>query len=160
MKMYKRVLLAYDGSVEGALALREGALLAKACCSKVFLLSVVPETAGVQMAEGVQGGVVAQLTETYRDLLERAVERLRQLGFDPDARLHVGEPSATIGAVAREIGADLVVVGHRHQSLLSRWWSGSAEGYLCDHAGCSLLLCCNPISDEAFEAEVQAAVVA
>ena len=31
--MYKRILLAYDGTEEGALALREGALLAKSCCA-------------------------------------------------------------------------------------------------------------------------------
>ena len=39
--MYKRVLLAYDGSVEGRTALREGALLARQCGAEVFLLSVL-----------------------------------------------------------------------------------------------------------------------
>lgn len=33
--MFRTVLLAYDGSPEGALALREGALLAKACGAQV-----------------------------------------------------------------------------------------------------------------------------
>jgi hypothetical protein len=41
--MYKRILLAYDGSVEGRTALREGALLARQCGAEVFLLSVVAE---------------------------------------------------------------------------------------------------------------------
>ena len=36
--MYKRILLAYDGSVEGRTALREGALLARQCGAEVFLL--------------------------------------------------------------------------------------------------------------------------
>ena len=36
--MFKTVLLAYDGSREGALALQEGALLAKACGAHVHLL--------------------------------------------------------------------------------------------------------------------------
>ena len=35
--MYKRILLAYDGSVEGRTALREGALLARQCGAEVFL---------------------------------------------------------------------------------------------------------------------------
>ena len=39
--MYKKVLLAYDGSVEGRRALREGAKLAQLCRSEVFLLAVV-----------------------------------------------------------------------------------------------------------------------
>ena len=158
--MFKKVLLAYDGTREGALALREGALLAKACGAQVHLLSVVPCTAGVQIAESQSGGVVAQLTESHRALLERAVQRLRDLGFEPVARLVLGEPAPTIGHMAHEIGADLVVVGHRHQSLLSRWWSGSTEAYLSDHVGCSLLLSSNPISDEAFEAEARATATA
>jgi len=41
--MYKRILLAYDGSVEGRTALREGALLARQCGAEVFLLSVLAE---------------------------------------------------------------------------------------------------------------------
>ena len=39
--MYKRVLLAYDGSIEGRRALREGAKLAQLCGADVFLLAVV-----------------------------------------------------------------------------------------------------------------------
>ena len=41
--MYKRILLAYDGSVEGRTALREGAPLARQCRAKVFLLSVLAD---------------------------------------------------------------------------------------------------------------------
>src|SRR5258708_13087751 len=39
--MYKKVLLAYDGSVEGRRALREGAKLAQLCRAEVYLLAVV-----------------------------------------------------------------------------------------------------------------------
>ena len=49
--MYKRILLAYDGSVEGRTALREGALLARQCGAEVFLLSVVAEDGTFLLAE-------------------------------------------------------------------------------------------------------------
>jgi nucleotide-binding universal stress UspA family protein len=158
--MFKTVLLAYDGSQEGALALREGALLAKACCAHVHILCVVPETAGVQMAEAASAGVIGQLRDSHGALLDRAVERLKALGFNPDAHLVAGEPAPTIGAFAHKIGADLVVVGHRHQTALSRWWSGSTDAYLSEHVGCSLLLSSNPITDEAFAAEALAEATA
>src|SRR5215469_4300019 len=156
MMFYKRILLAYDGSREGALALREGALLARACKAEVFLLSVVPGSTGLRLAESGAGGdlMTAQI-ESYRALLERAVERLKQLGFKPQARLVSGDPIPAIAAVAREIKAQLVVVGHMHQSFLARWWSGSNQAYLCDHVGCSLLVACNPMSDEDFEAAIR-----
>lgn len=37
--MYRKILLAYDGSVEGRRALREGAALALKCGSDVFLFA-------------------------------------------------------------------------------------------------------------------------
>jgi nucleotide-binding universal stress UspA family protein len=49
--MYSRILLAYDGSVEGRTALREGALLAKQCGAQVFLLSVVTDPGTLLMSE-------------------------------------------------------------------------------------------------------------
>jgi nucleotide-binding universal stress UspA family protein len=155
--MFKTVLLAYDGSEEGVRALREGALLAKACGAHVHIMSVVPHTAGVQMAEAETGGVVSQLADTQKGLLERAVARLEQLGFAPESHLVLGEPAPAIGDLAHQIGADLVVVGHRHQTALSRWWSGSTDAYLSAHVGCSLLLSSNAISDETFGAEALAA---
>ena len=152
--MYKRILLAYDGTREGAIALREGALLARQCGAKVFALSVLPETEGVLMAEGVYGDVVGQQMDEYRAVLERGVAVLKRLGLDPVAKLVVGEPAPCIGAYAREVKADLVVLGHRRQNLLQRWWSGGTGAYISDHVTCSVLIARNVISDEAFEAEL------
>lgn len=151
--MYKKVLLAYDGSLEGAVALREGAILAKRCGAEVFLLSVVPHLAGLQVAEGVHGGVVAHELDRYREVLARGVDRLQKLGFKPVSKLAVGDPARVIGEFAKEVGADLVVVGHRKRSLLERWWSGDAGGYISDHIGCSLLIARNAVSDDAFQGE-------
>jgi len=135
-------------------ALREGALLAKHSGAAVFVLSVVPDTGGVRMAEGVHGGPIAHEMNRYRELLDRGVDRLKRLGLAPVARLVVGEPARAVGAFAREVRADLVVVGHRRRNMLERWWSGPSGAYLSDHIGCSLLIARNAISDEAFEAQL------
>jgi hypothetical protein len=53
-------LLAYDGSVEGRTALREGALLAKQLGAEVFLLSVLTDTGAFLFSEvGVGWGGVS-----------------------------------------------------------------------------------------------------
>jgi nucleotide-binding universal stress UspA family protein len=153
--MYSRILLAYDGSREGLIALREGALLAKRCGAQVFLLSVLPASSGLQMAEGVYPGAINQQVSSYKELLARGVTVLKQLGLNPVAKLVVGEPAPQIGMFAKEIGADLVVLGHRPQSLMQRWWSGASGGYVSEHVGCSLLVGRKSVSDEAFEAELQ-----
>jgi len=149
--MYNNVLLAYDGSLEGAVALREGAILAKKSGAKVYLLSVVPHLAELQVAEGVHGGVVAHELDRYREVLERGVDRLRKLGFEPVSKLAVGDPARVIGEFAREVNACLVVVGHRKRNMLERWWSGTAGAYISDNIGCSLLIARNAISDAALD---------
>ena len=150
--MYKRIVLAYDGSLEGRMALREGALVAKRSNAKVFLLSVVAESPGMLLAEGAYAGAVVRDQEIHRSVLEEGLVRLRALGLETVARLVTGEPPTQIGAYAKETQADLVVVGHRQQSLFSRWWSGRTGAYLMDHIGCSLLIGRNEIGEGVVEA--------
>jgi len=155
--MYEKIVLAYDGSLEGAIALREGAILAKQCGAAVYLLSVAPDSAGVQMAEGIQCGAMASHAGHYREVLERGVDRLTRLGLKPASRLAVGDPAKAIAALVREVGADLVVVGHQKRNIVERWWSGPTGAYICDFIGCTLLIARNAVSDEAFEARMMAA---
>ena len=147
--MYRRIVLAYDGTAEGRTALREGAVLAKAVQAEVFLLSVVAETPGIRLAEGVYAGAIAYEQDTFRDVLEQGVARLRELGLEPIAELRTGEPAVEIAAFVAHVAADLLVVGHRHRSWLDRWWAGSNGAYLTDHINCSMLIARHVVSDEA-----------
>ena len=122
--MYKRILLAYDGSVEGRTALREGALLARQCGAEVFLLSVLVDPATLIVPEVALAGASLQMEDDFTEILNEGVARLRKLGFDPTAKLVRGQPAEEIGNFARQIGADLIVVGHRRRSAFDRRWSG------------------------------------
>jgi membrane fusion protein (multidrug efflux system) len=150
--VYQRILLAYDGSIEGRTALREGALLARRYGAQVFVLSVIREAAGTKLGEGVGGGGVAQQRVDYERVLQEGMERLTALGFQAAGKLVIGEPAREIAAYAEQVKADLVVVGHRRQSAIGRWWSGPSGAYLSDHIRCSLLVCKNIIDDEHFRA--------
>jgi nucleotide-binding universal stress UspA family protein len=153
--MYKRILLAYDGTREGIIALREGALLAKQFGAQVFLLSVLPEGQSL-VTDAPYGDVVRQQMSSYKELLAKGRDALNRLGLNPVAKLVVGEPALQIGAYAAEVGADLVVLGHRKQNLLQRWWSGSTGSYVSDHVTCSVLIGRNLVSDEHYSAELAA----
>ena len=148
--MYQRILLAYDGSIEGRTALREGALLARRYGAQVFVLSVIREAAGTKLGEGVGGAGVAQQQGEYEQVLQEGMARLIALGFQASGKLVIGEPAREIGAYAEQVRADLVVVGHRRQTAVGRWWSGPSGAYLSDHIGCSLLVCRNVIDDAQF----------
>ncbi|CAN7143681.1 universal stress protein [Phenylobacterium sp. LjRoot225] len=150
--MYNRVIVAYDGSREGRTALREGALLVRQLGAELFILAVVPESPGMRVAEGAYAGAMAHQDDTYKTLLEEAVRGLGRFGLHVKGKLVRGEPAQEIAAYAREIKADLVVVGHRKQNLLQRWWSGPSGAYLTDYLHCSLLIAKAEISFEAFSA--------
>jgi nucleotide-binding universal stress UspA family protein len=148
--MYTKVLLAYDGSIEGRRALREGAKLAQLCRAEVFLLAVVELPSVVTSDAGLAIPIGAQ-TSDFEPTLAEGVERLKALGFSSTARLEAGDPGQKIADVAEEIGAQLVVVGHRPQGPLARWWFGSVGSYLVKRLRCSVLVSQTEISDDEFE---------
>ena len=126
--MYKKVLVAYDASREGRTALREGALVCRQLGAELYVLAVVAETPGMRVAEGAHAGAMAYQDEAYRQLLDEAIVGLGRFGLQVKGKLVRGEPAQEIGAYARQVKAELVVVGHRRQNLLQRWWSGPNGG--------------------------------
>jgi hypothetical protein len=64
--------------------------------------------------------------------------------------LETGDAGQKIAEFAEEIGAYLVVVGHRPQGPLARWF-GSVGSYLVKRLRCSVLVGQTEISDDEFE---------
>jgi nucleotide-binding universal stress UspA family protein len=155
--MYERILLATDGSRESLVALREGALLAQAYDAAVFLLVIDRETPGMRVSDAVSP---LPRSEEPARLLGLGLARLSALGVRASGEVAYGEPALTIGAYAKTFGADLVVVGHRRQGLLDRWWSGASGAYLVEMVKCSVLVARNVISDEEFDAQIAGAAKA
>ena len=146
--MYKRILLATDETRESLIALREGALMARDYGAAVYLLVVVTHSVGALMADSIHP---TSPTSNGKPLLEAGLDRLGRLGLTATGAVVTGEPPQQIGAAAARFNADLVIVGHRRQNLLDRWWSGASGGYIADYVTCSVLVARNCVSDEDFE---------
>lgn len=152
--MYRTILLAYDGSREGRLALREGALLAQTCNARVVLMAVVEPSVGYGMAiDPAVAYLPPERTEDFQNILDEGVARLNRMGLTPVARLETGLPVERITAVAAEISADLVVVGHQKQGVMARWLLGSVTASLSDSLSCSLLVARTEVSDDVLFAQ-------
>lgn len=140
--MYKRILLAYDGSDAGQKALLDCKELAQWSQSEVYLIAVMPSAMSFV---GLEGGVYdVELEERekkkYQSVLEDGLRRLAEAGWEAKGEVLVGEAIDEISKAARRIGADLIVVGHKHlESWAARWWRGSVSGALIEHAPCSVL---------------------
>jgi nucleotide-binding universal stress UspA family protein len=141
--MYKRILLAYDGSESGQKALLDCHDIAQLGQSEVFLIAVMPSVAAFV---GVEGGVYdSELEERdrqqYQGVLQDGLSRLAEKGHAVSGEVVVGDAVDEITKRARDVGADLIVVGHKHlDSWAGRWWRGSISKALIEHAPCSVLV--------------------
>ena len=139
--MFKTILLAYDGSPEYRAALRQGAELAQFCGADVHLLAVVTQSSAMPIAGGVDPSEL--VTEEQREIhafLQDGVDRLRKRGINAQGRIGYRDPVDEIAATAREIGADLIVVGHRRRNTIERWWRKSTSKNLLAVSPCGVLV--------------------
>ncbi len=151
--MYKKLLLASDGTRETLVALREGALIAQSFGASAHLLVIDHETPGTRIAEGYG---MARIPTRGQELLDLGLGRLRQLGVAATGELLRGEPAQLITRCVRQRHIDLIVLGHRRRSFLDRWWSGANGAYIIDGVPCSVLIARDTITDEEFERHLRA----
>lgn len=146
--MYRTILLAYDGTEEGRLALREGARLALICQSSVVLMAVVEPLPETFVGDFGTVYMPEDRSPNVQRILDEGKERLVRMGFTPQTRLELGDPAERIRSVAQEVGADLVVVGHHKQGALARWLLGSVTTSLSNTLACSLLIARHEVPDD------------
>ncbi|MFN4283123.1 MAG: universal stress protein [Alphaproteobacteria bacterium] len=139
--MYQKILLAYDGSDSGQEALLQGADLALLTKARIYLLAAIFLEPGVVAAEAAApSGLPWEEREAISKVLMEGAESLRKMGLAVETFLRVGSPTEQIDLVAREVDADLIVIGHRDRTPFARWWGGSVGMSLLGHAHCSILI--------------------
>jgi nucleotide-binding universal stress UspA family protein len=138
--VYRKILLCYDGTVEGRRALRQGAEVAVAMHSEAYLLAICRSLLSVSVPEGVTPALVECEQDNAKALLNEGVQLLRNRGVLASGSLVYGNALVHIPQVAQTIGADLIVVGHRYRSRAARWWSESEEVSLLSKVSCSILV--------------------
>ena len=122
--MYHKILLAFDGSPDGREALAQAEKLASVCGATVHLLAVIDPTENMLIVEAMPS-VSDNRPFVIQAVLDEGVKRLRGAGCAAAGELKYGKPTEQIILSAREIDADLIVVGHRDQGTLARWLNGS-----------------------------------
>jgi len=139
---YRKILLAYNGSQEGKRALLECADLAGFLQAETSLLAVASMPPSLFLTEGfVPEELLEEEKKRTQQVLDEGVRTLAERGFKAAGILAVGEPVEEICRVAKEIGAELIVVGHNQKtSFAARWWKGSVGGALIDYSPCSVLI--------------------
>lgn len=149
MQNFETILLAYDGSEEGRVALRRSLPLLNTGEVAVHLLAVVALNGAVATAEGFYTESMYEAErERVEKILAEGVAMLETRGIRVQSYVRAGEPAHQISRLAAELGAELVVVGHQRRGMLARWWQGSVGASLLDRLDCSLLVAQEPPADE------------
>ena len=133
--MYRKVLLAYDGSQSGRTALLECADINNFLHAEIHLLAVAPLMAGIYLSEGfVPDTLQEDENRRFGEILDEGLKLLAEKGVRAEGHVEICR-------LAGELGADLIVVGHRkHAFFMSRWWKGSVGSTLIEDAPCSVLI--------------------
>lgn len=141
--MYKRILLAYDGSPSGQQALLDCQDLAQWAHSELTLVAVMPMYVDLMGmgGGGFDGQVLEREKQALQSVLDEGTRRLVAAGHNASGEVLEGDIVDEITKYATKISADLIVVGHKHlDSWAARWWRGSISKTLIEHSPCSVLV--------------------
>ena len=134
--MWKKILVAIDGSAPSLHALEVAADMAANDKAELTILSVVPPIPSMGLE-----GEMPQLTE-YTDTIEESVKKMvtskvkEVEDSHPDLEVvpivMTGSPSRKIVEAARAREADLIVVGNRGTGGILNWMLGSVSRQVTD----------------------------
>jgi nucleotide-binding universal stress UspA family protein len=137
--MYQKILLAFDGSPDGREALAQAEKLASTCGGTVHLLAIIDPSESMLIVEAMTF-IPDNQRFVIQAVLDEGVKRLRGVGCAATSEFKYGKPTEQINLSAREINADLIVVGHRDQGTLARWLNGSVGESILHQPPCSVLV--------------------
>ena len=149
--MYKKILVAHNGSTESHAALCECIHLSPSAEAEIHLLVVVDPPPYLLVGEYAAAAVLnveeelnAEKEKMEGELL-RGRDLLEEAGLQVRTHLEIGDPVTVIAELVDKLGIELVIVGHsRHKPLALRWWRGSKDTLLVEKIRCSLLVASDP----------------
>lgn len=133
-----KVLLPVDGSEPSRHAIKKGIEEGLLKGKEIHVITVVP---GAVLVGGYMVG--PEMEATNQQLAEDALNEAKALLADYENVIAVsrkGDPGTEILHYASEIGANLIVMGHRGLGTFSKIFLGSVSSRVLNHSNCSVLI--------------------
>lgn len=136
--MFAKVLVGYDGSPQADRAFSLALELARTTGATVTAVSVVRPP---EFAESVEATtLIERATEYYEESFTDLRSRAKDAEVTLVCEVRVGHPADWVVRLARERGAELIVVGHRGKSRVEEWLLGSVSKRVLSYAPCHVLV--------------------
>jgi len=143
VELYKKILVAFDGSEPSRMALDHAVHLAAKYSSEIIIISVVPRvTLPVFPDEGFETPPLIEAQEDYQEKirniymksLEEAENGVKEAfpELNVSSKLLEGRPSSTIVDEAENNNVDLIVIGSRGLGGITGWILGSTSRRVVD----------------------------
>lgn len=143
------ILVGTDGSDDAVEAARRAlAVLAAADTVTLVCVAEPPPEASAGLESGFAGGVAtpeelerahAAADAEARAALERTAAVV-PAGPAVELRVEAGDPGPVLVRLARDLGADAVVVGTRGRGAVKRMLLGSVSTHVANHAPCPVVV--------------------
>ena len=140
--MYKKIVLAYDGSEQGQQLLINSSDLRAWSDAELHFISVKPNLDDL-IGNGTLIDVNSENLSHFhlQRQLDSGIQHLKDDGFKCTGTLLIGNSVKEITNYAKKILADLIVISHSHNaSSFSKWWAASISTNIVEHSPCNLLI--------------------
>jgi nucleotide-binding universal stress UspA family protein len=138
--IFRKLLVADDGSPNGERAASVGVRLAARLEAEVILFGVVG-TPNVQMTvEGMPGDYQSTCRRKMEERFERFLDLGRALGVAMSVQFVERRPAEQIRKCAEADNVDLIIVGRRRLSKIQIWLGGSTSETVLRKTACSVMI--------------------
>jgi nucleotide-binding universal stress UspA family protein len=154
--MFYKILVAIDDSDANRAVFQQALDIAKrtdACLMLMHVLypgekdgPILPSAYTPYYYPVISESVIRRFQEEWKadeanglQLLQQFTQKATAVGVTTEFTQNAGEPGKLICALARDWGADLIVLGRRGRTGLSELFLGSVSNYVLHHAPCSVL---------------------
>jgi nucleotide-binding universal stress UspA family protein len=138
--MFRKILLAYDGSDGAKTALRIGIGLAKSLPAELHSISVEEELPHYAATMGEVQDAKERVDEYFRVLTKDACDQAALLGVELQTAIRQGHEVESIVNYAKEGGFDLLLAGYHGHSRIFERVMGSTAQSIVRLSPCSVLL--------------------
>ncbi|MBC7113827.1 MAG: universal stress protein [Candidatus Methanomethyliales bacterium] len=141
MPQYGKIAVAIDHSMRSAVALRRAISLAKAFCSKLYVVHVIPtKLPFAKKAHVAPPNEIREVQyEHAKEVLSTASKAAKDEGIEVESVLLEGDPAEEIINFGKENGIDLIVVSRKEKEG-ALMHLGSVSSKIAEEAKTSVLI--------------------
>ncbi|MGI6678805.1 MAG: universal stress protein [Dehalobacterium sp.] len=146
--MYRKIMVATDGSEYSMRAAAYARNMAEKSKAQVLIISVAQylreEVAYTELATAIKLKDSEKFIERMREQAQKIVQKTAQTFIDHsipyEEIVEVGNPADIICQKAEDLEIDLIIMGTRGNSGVTRFMLGSVSSKVVSHAPCSVFV--------------------